>query len=82
VLRPDHSPIDVRRGSLAPIVVNALLLVLIGLEAPVISFSFSFLVAGALATPATLLARFTVVATPMAVLRRLRERTPHTRPSS
>ena len=58
-------------------VLNALLFVLIGLELLVISFSFSFLLAGALAIPATLLARFAVVATPMAALRRVRGFTPH-----
>lgn len=59
-------------------VLNALLFVLIGLEVLVLTFTSQLLMAGLLAIPAVLLARWVSVAGPMAVLRWRREFTPGT----
>ncbi len=58
---------------------NAVLFVLIGLEVLVLSFEEQYLLAGALAIPAALLARFLSVGTVMTILKKAtgREFTPH-----
>jgi len=58
---------------------NAVLFVLIGLEVLVLSFEMSYLLAGALAIPAALLARFLSVGTVVTALQKVtgREFTPH-----
>ncbi|MEW4563174.1 sodium:proton antiporter [Bremerella sp. JC770] len=58
---------------------NAVLFVLIGLEVLVLSFKMSYLLAGALAIPAALLARFLSVGTVVTALQKVtgREFTPH-----
>ncbi|PQO34610.1 sodium:proton antiporter [Bremerella cremea] len=58
---------------------NAVLFVLIGLEVLVLSFKVPYLLAGALAIPAALLARFLSVGTVVTALKKLtnREFTPH-----
>lgn len=58
---------------------NAVLFVLIGLEVLVLSFKVSYLLAGALAIPAALLARFLSVGLVVAALKKVtnREFTPH-----
>ncbi len=57
---------------------NAVLFVLIGLEMLVLTFTGKFLLAGLVAIPATLLARFIVVGGLVQVFRRHRKMTPHT----
>jgi CPA1 family monovalent cation:H+ antiporter len=59
-------------------ILNAVLFVLIGLEVLVLSFQGSYLVAGLLAIPATLLARLVAVGVPVLGLRAVREFMPHT----
>ena len=59
-------------------VLNAVLFVLIGLEVLVLTFEMSFLVAGLIAIPVVLLARFSMVALPISLLRLKREFTPNT----
>jgi len=61
-------------------VLNAVLFVLIGLEVLVLSFQGSYLLAGLLAIPLTLLARFIAVGTPISVLKLRRDFTPHAIP--
>lgn len=56
---------------------NAVLFVLIGLEVLVLSLKVEPLIAGALAIPAALLARFIAVGGVISVLRRFKEFTPH-----
>lgn len=58
-------------------VLNALLFVLIGLEVLLLSFAGSYLLAGLLLIPLTLLARFMAVGLPILLMRRSREFTPH-----
>ena len=59
-------------------ILNALLFVLIGLEILVLTFSRQLLVAGLIAIPAILFARWVSVAVPTTVMRRWREFTPGT----
>lgn len=59
-------------------ILNALLFVLIGLEVLVLTFTRQLFLAGLLAIPAILLARWVSVALPTTVLRRWREFTPGT----
>ncbi len=56
---------------------NAVLFVLIGLEVLVLSFEGRYLLAGALAVPAALLARFISVGGVVSMLRRKRDFSPH-----
>jgi CPA1 family monovalent cation:H+ antiporter len=58
-------------------VLNAVLFVLIGLEVMVISFSYSILVAGALAVLIVLVARFISVSVPILMLKRFRTFSPN-----
>ncbi len=58
-------------------VLNAVLFVLIGLEVMVISFSYSILVAGALAVLIVLAARFISVSVPILMLKRFRTFSPN-----
>jgi CPA1 family monovalent cation:H+ antiporter len=58
-------------------ILNAVLFVLIGLEVLVLSFAVSYLVAGLLAVPLVLGARFLCVGTTVWILRRRRDFTPH-----
>jgi len=58
-------------------ILNAVLFVLIGLEVLVLSLSGCYIIAGLLAIPVTLLARFTAVGLPVSVLRLRRPFTPH-----
>lgn len=58
-------------------VLNAVLFVLIGLEVLVLTFKGTYLLAGLIAIPAVLLARFVCVGLPIAVLRPIRQFTPH-----
>jgi monovalent cation:H+ antiporter, CPA1 family len=59
-------------------ILNALLFVLIGLEVLVLSFGGNLIVAGLLAIPAILLARWVSVALPVSLLKRWRTFTPGT----
>ena len=59
-------------------ILNALLFVLIGLEILVLTFTRQLLVAGLIAIPAILFARWVSVAVPTTVMRRWREFTPGT----
>lgn len=56
---------------------NALLFVLIGLELLVLELKASYLLAGVIAIPMTLLARFIAVGIPVRILRPVREFSPH-----
>jgi CPA1 family monovalent cation:H+ antiporter len=58
-------------------VLNALLFVLIGLELLVLELETPYLLAGVIAIPMTLLARFVAVGIPVRILRRVREFSPH-----
>ncbi|MDX1682474.1 MAG: cation:proton antiporter, partial [Phycisphaeraceae bacterium] len=58
-------------------VLNAILFLLIGLELLVITFTGTYFLAGLVAIPAVLLARFIAVGVPIAVLRQYRPFTPH-----
>ena len=58
-------------------ILNALLFVMIGLEVIELTFEGRVLLAGLLAIPATLLARFIAVGVPISLLRRLRSFTPN-----
>ena len=62
---------------LVDVVLNALLFVLIGLEALVLSFQGLHLIAGALAVVVALLARFISVGLPVTILKRWRPFAPH-----
>ena len=57
-------------------VLNAVLFVLIGLEVLVLVFSREYLLAGLLAIPIVLLARFVTVGIPVTIMRRFRDFTP------
>ena len=57
-------------------ILNALLFVLIGLEVLVLTFTREFLLAGLIAIPAILLARWLSVGVPITVLRRWRKFSP------
>lgn len=59
-------------------ILNAVLFVLIGLEMLVLSLSGPYFLAGLIAIPITLLARFVAVGVPVAVLGTRRQFTPHT----
>lgn len=58
-------------------VLNALLFVLIGLELLVLELEVSYLLAGAIAIPMTLLARFVSVGIPVRILRSVHKFSPH-----
>ena len=58
-------------------VLNAVLFVLIGLEVLVLTFDGTYLLAGLIAIPTVLLARFVCVGLPITVLRPIRQFTPH-----
>ena len=58
-------------------ILNALLFVMIGLEVLELAIEGRVVLAGLIAIPATLLARFLAVGAPIAVLRRVRTFTPH-----
>ncbi len=58
-------------------VLNAVLFVLIGLEVLVLQFTGHYLVAGLMAIPIVLLARFISVGIPVNLMRRFREFSPH-----
>ena len=58
-------------------ILNALLFVLIGLEVLILNLTGRFLLAGFLAVPITLLARFISVAVPIGLLRQKRDYSPH-----
>lgn len=58
-------------------VLNALLFVLIGLEVLILTLDKQYLIAGAIAIPMCLLARFVCVAIPISLLRRRREFSPN-----
>jgi CPA1 family monovalent cation:H+ antiporter len=58
-------------------ILNAVLFVLIGLEVLVLTFEAKYLLAGLLAIPATLVARFIAVGGGITTLRRIRTFTPH-----
>ncbi len=58
-------------------ILNAVLFVLIGLEVLVLSFEGSFIIAGLLAIPITLVARFLAVGLPITLMRPLRKFSPH-----
>lgn len=58
-------------------ILNTVLFVLIGLEVLVLSLNGKYLLAGAIAVPMVLLARFIAVGGTMSVLRNFREFTPH-----
>lgn len=58
-------------------VLNAVLFVLIGLEVLVLSLNGKYLLAGAIAVPMVLLARFVAVGGAISVLRNFRQFTPH-----
>ncbi len=57
-------------------ILNAVLFVLIGLEVLVLVFSREYLLAGLLAIPIVLLARFVTVGIPVTIMRRFRDFTP------
>jgi len=59
-------------------ILNAILFLLIGLEVLVLTFTFDYVVAGLLAIPIVLLARFASVAVSVTALRRVRVFSPHT----
>jgi len=58
-------------------ILNAVLFVLIGLEALVLTFTPTYLIAGAIAIPTVLLARFISVSMPISLMRFFREFTPN-----
>ena len=57
-------------------ILNAVLFVLIGLELLIVPFSVQFLIAGLVAFPAVILARFAAVAVPLTAMKRRRVFTP------